>query len=458
MASLMPQGKQRYTDNNGNNLSGGKLFAYSAGTSTPLDTYSDQAGTIPNTNPVILNARGEATIFWGASPYKVVLKDASDVEIWTQDNLHASASVADLASTAAGKGASLIGYIPSGVGAVARTVQSKLSDFFTTSDYTSLAQAKTAAGNSPVYDPLGIIHKDTFNHISNPFVESGGSGWKSAHIFRSADNAGAHTGNAYSAQQLEYRPVGSGTNGPTHADYGLTVSLVKKSFDTTSVVGEIDGLNIVVRQGGAGSDATCWLGNVAHYGTGFTAVFEAQSSIIAASVVTRQVQIQGGVTDNVNGIYVGFFANANTGALTDAYRCDNTAGSSWTNFFRGIKDGVERCRISSDGDIFLSGSTGVKKQIGVSSGSFRIVNDAGTQELINITDAGLVTTFGAVSAPSFSVLGTQVVSSRNTGWSAFTGTSNKATVYDTSTITLNQLAERVNSLQVALTTHGLIGA
>lgn len=115
MASLMPQGKQQYFDSNGNNLSGGKVFAFAAGTSTPLDTYSDQAGTIPNTNPVVLNARGEATIFWGSASYKVVLKDASDVEIWTQDNLRASADLGDLASTSSGKGSALIGYSTAGI-------------------------------------------------------------------------------------------------------------------------------------------------------------------------------------------------------------------------------------------------------------------------------------------------------------------------------------------------------
>lgn len=114
MASLMPQGKQRYTDNNGNNLSGGKLYTYAAGTSTPLATYSDQAGAVPNANPVVLNARGEATIFWGSAPYKAVLTDASDVEIWTQDNLQASTGAADLASTSATKGAALVGYLPGG--------------------------------------------------------------------------------------------------------------------------------------------------------------------------------------------------------------------------------------------------------------------------------------------------------------------------------------------------------
>src|SRR5512138_2023932 len=89
MASLMPQGKQQYLDSAGAPLAGGKLYTYAAGTSTPLATYSDQAGTTPNANPVVLDARGEATIFWGAASYKVTLRDSADALIWTQDNLYA---------------------------------------------------------------------------------------------------------------------------------------------------------------------------------------------------------------------------------------------------------------------------------------------------------------------------------------------------------------------------------
>ena len=54
--------------------------------------------------------------------------------------------------------------------------------------------------------------------------------------------------------------------------------------------------------------------------------------------------------------------------------------------------------------------------------------------------------------------GVKVVGARDTGWTAFTNTTNKATSYDTSTVTLQQLAERVAAIQAALTTHGLIGA
>jgi hypothetical protein len=87
-ASLMPQGKQAYHAASGAPLAGGKVYTYAAGTSTPLATYSDQAGATPNANPVVLDSRGEASIFWGAGPYKVTLRTSADALVWTQDNLY----------------------------------------------------------------------------------------------------------------------------------------------------------------------------------------------------------------------------------------------------------------------------------------------------------------------------------------------------------------------------------
>jgi hypothetical protein len=86
MAVLLPEGKQSFETSTGIPLVSGKVFTYDAGTSTPRNTYADAAGTTPNANPVILDARGEATIFWSGA-YKVVLKDASDNIIWTVDGI-----------------------------------------------------------------------------------------------------------------------------------------------------------------------------------------------------------------------------------------------------------------------------------------------------------------------------------------------------------------------------------
>jgi hypothetical protein len=88
--STLPLGgpKFRALTANATPLAGGKLFSYAAGTTTPLDTFTTRAGTTPNSNPVILNANGEADVW--TSPgvlYKFVLKDASDVIQWTVDNV-----------------------------------------------------------------------------------------------------------------------------------------------------------------------------------------------------------------------------------------------------------------------------------------------------------------------------------------------------------------------------------
>lgn len=92
MAVLSPSPKMQFFDINGEPLVGGKVYTYEAGTTTPLDTYTDHNGTSVNPNPVILNARGEAPIWLGANVYKYKLTDANDVEIWTVDYISAPIS------------------------------------------------------------------------------------------------------------------------------------------------------------------------------------------------------------------------------------------------------------------------------------------------------------------------------------------------------------------------------
>ena len=109
MVTLLPEGKQSFTNSAGAPLIGGKLYTYDAGTSTPRATYQDAAGTVPNTNPIILDSRGEATIFWSGA-YKVVLKDSADVIIWTVDNVSGDTLLTDLANASdPAKGAALVG-------------------------------------------------------------------------------------------------------------------------------------------------------------------------------------------------------------------------------------------------------------------------------------------------------------------------------------------------------------
>ena len=75
----------------GSPLAGGKLYTYQAGSSTPLATYTDNAGTIANTNPIVLNTDGrlpsEMWLTYGYY-YKFVLQDANSNSIATYDNLY----------------------------------------------------------------------------------------------------------------------------------------------------------------------------------------------------------------------------------------------------------------------------------------------------------------------------------------------------------------------------------
>lgn len=108
--SLAPVLKQRYLDANGAPLAGGKLYTYQAGTSTPQATYTDSTGGTANANPVVLDANGEANVWLDISlSYKFLLKNSSDVDQWTTDNVIglltnnsvATASIQDLAVTTA---------------------------------------------------------------------------------------------------------------------------------------------------------------------------------------------------------------------------------------------------------------------------------------------------------------------------------------------------------------------
>jgi hypothetical protein len=92
MAVLTPAPKMQFFDINGDPLVGGKVYTYEAGTTTPLTTYTDNTGNSVNPNPVILNARGEASIWLGAGIYKFRLTDANDVELWTVDYIAAPIS------------------------------------------------------------------------------------------------------------------------------------------------------------------------------------------------------------------------------------------------------------------------------------------------------------------------------------------------------------------------------
>lgn len=65
----------------GKPLAGGKVYTYSAGTTTSKATYTTMAGAVANPNPVILDQNGKAKIFLGDGSYRLQIKDSNDALI-----------------------------------------------------------------------------------------------------------------------------------------------------------------------------------------------------------------------------------------------------------------------------------------------------------------------------------------------------------------------------------------
>jgi len=71
-------------------LSGGKLYTYAAGTTTPKATYTSSSGNTAHTNPIILNSAGRVPggeIWLLVATYKFALYTSTDVLIATYDNI-----------------------------------------------------------------------------------------------------------------------------------------------------------------------------------------------------------------------------------------------------------------------------------------------------------------------------------------------------------------------------------
>lgn len=81
----------QFFDNNGQPLSGGKIYTYAAGTTTPQAAYTSALGITPHSNPIILDSAGRVPggEIWltDGLVYKFKIDTSADILIGTYDNI-----------------------------------------------------------------------------------------------------------------------------------------------------------------------------------------------------------------------------------------------------------------------------------------------------------------------------------------------------------------------------------
>lgn len=107
----------QFFDNNGVILSGGKIYSYAAGTTTPATTYTSSTGATPHSNPIILDSTGRVPggEIWLAAGnnFKFILTTSLDVVLGTYDNVGSIAAGSALLANLSGDGAQTSFTLPS---------------------------------------------------------------------------------------------------------------------------------------------------------------------------------------------------------------------------------------------------------------------------------------------------------------------------------------------------------
>lgn len=198
----------QFFDGNGNPLAGGKLYTYSANTTSPLACYTNESGSIAHTNPIILDSTGRVPggEVWLTDlvQYKFELYTYANVLIGSYDDISginetvAASSVSftgfkgqvgtvqDLADS---DGSDWIGYLPASPG-VARSAQDKMRDTVSVKDFGAVGDGSTddtsaiqatinavgAAGGGTVYFPAGTYKISSKLTVANNGVYLVGAG------------------------------------------------------------------------------------------------------------------------------------------------------------------------------------------------------------------------------------------------------------------------------------------
>lgn len=162
-----------------------------------------------------------------------------------------------------------------------------------------------------------------------------------------------------SAGTVTANALGSGVDGPDTAQTGLTVAISKDNWWTGGKEGEIDGVNVMLRQNGPDSDASGILINVQNQGKGFLSATEFASTIVdpVSNTLTHGIDVQEGVLNQHTGDFIGAVYTADYGALSTGVLIQNSSpGASWKYALQYEKDGNMLFSVDGAGNVAGAGA------------------------------------------------------------------------------------------------------
>jgi hypothetical protein len=292
----------QFLDDDGTPLAGGFVYTYASGTTTPQATYTDQAGTEENANPIVLDAAGRCDLWLDDLEYTFLLKRSDLTTVKTWDDV-----------SGAGSGADLVTSVNTFTGVVELTADdipfttSTTTDWFAGTDITAaldgiitfvddLAAGDIVAANIPIVDAGGLI---TATNVETAFAEIAA---------KTLPSQTTHSGKWLKTN-------GTAASWETLALPAFTASVASGNITTSVASGQQTyGTRTVTATGGAGGYTYFWV--VSTYGQGADTFPPMQ--ITGASATAAAVTVGGYGSGETNTGTVLCFVTDSDGRVTTA--------------------------------------------------------------------------------------------------------------------------------------------
>lgn len=397
--ALSPSAKQQFFTAAGVPLVGGKLYTYAAGTSTPLATYVDSAGVTANTNPVIMDSRGEANIWLlPGLAYKFVLKDPDDTTIWTVDDIDLGINFANVIITGGTINGVTIGNIDPGP-ATFTTLRATDDVTFDGTGQMEIPSGLTADRTDTPSDGMIRYNETTNKYEGNASV----AGATISTITHSGTTATVTTSSAHGLSTDDYITVSGVSPSNYNGSYGITVT---GSTTFTYVMASTPS-----------TDATVIGSYIVHQWLEFTN----QSAITGASLIPSGTTAQRPVKASA-----GFFRHNSSLGIFEGY-----SGTTWSSV--GNIDVSNDTSTNSDYyPVFAKATTGAISTVYTSNSNLLYNPSTGSLKISNLSD-------GTNSTSS-----TNCIKGSAKAWVNFNGTTSPGTIrasYNVSSVTYNGVGD-----------------